>query len=182
MNGFILQKKVYNQRYEGPILIAPGIAGHQKQQKNHHQIFHIKILGEKSLQKASHAGCGVFALVVEMGGWWIPLRRGVVWPLRRIIVLLWGTAALLLERRLPLRRFPHSRRKGGPIRLTGHGFLDSASAKGAVRLGDISIIHGITFLRTGSLPFPMRFLPFLPHAWPAPAFPASACSGKAGAP
>ena len=56
VNGFDLQRQIDHQGHQGGILVASGIAGHEKQQKHHHQILGVKILGEQSFQKTPHAG------------------------------------------------------------------------------------------------------------------------------
>lgn len=153
-----------------------GITGHQKQQQNHHQILRVKILRKQSPQKAAHTGGRMIIVTMgTAGGRIIIWGRGVIWPWRGTNGWLW--------RSLSLGRLLGHRRSWGTSGLLGNGFWDLAPAKGTVRLGNISIIHGTTFLRMGigpgNLPSLMRFLPFLLRAWPAPAFPASACSGKA---
>lgn len=174
VNGFPLQKKIDNQSHQRSILIGSRIPGHEKQQKHHHQILCVKILGKQTFQKAADTARSV--VICRR-----PSRRG---NMRIAVMLPWRRAALIgAVGRLPLHRLLHGRRRRGGSFPFRRGLWNPAPAKGAIRLGYISIIHGATFLKAGiapgRLPFPMQFLPSLQHAWPVPAFPASACSGTA---
>ena len=129
-------------------MIFPAVRGHQQQKQHNDQISGIKIAGENLPKKRSNR-------VIWRG--FTGLRR----PFGGIVA--WGWIR-------------YHRRRWGRIRMYGsrRGFVpawvrNAIAAVGAVRLRDITVIHGITFRKDENGALLRQSLPFLQPAWLAPA-------------
>ena len=86
-NGFPLQKKIDNQSHQRSILIGSRIPGHEKQQKHHHQILCVEILGKQTFQKAADTARSV--VICRR-----PSRRGRIPGWIAVMLPWWGVVLI----------------------------------------------------------------------------------------
>lgn len=109
-----LHKEIQRQRQQGIALFLFAVACHQQQEQHDQQIACVKILGEQLLQKADSTGI--------LAAWWNGCR---------MLMLGWMTRLGLLRLFVSL------------LSVLRSLIMDAVFLKRAVRLWDITVVHGV---------------------------------------